>query len=51
MGEDSIDALATLLATEGAIAASTANDCDGDTDKADSDCATGGLPSGASCMP
>ncbi len=26
------------------------NDCDGDTDAADSDCATGGLPSGASCQ-
>lgn len=25
------------------------NDCDGDTDGADSDCATGGLPSGAAC--
>jgi len=25
------------------------NDCDGDTDGADSDCSTGGLPKGASC--
>lgn len=26
------------------------NDCDGDTDAADSDCATGGLPPGAACQ-
>ncbi len=26
------------------------NDCDGDTDGADSDCGTGGLPKGASCL-
>jgi len=26
------------------------NDCDGNTDGADSDCATGGLPSGAACF-
>ena len=26
------------------------NDCDGDTDAADTDCATGGLPSGAACQ-
>jgi hypothetical protein len=26
------------------------NDCDGDTDAADSDCATGGLPPGSACV-
>lgn len=34
---------------EGSCSDGQDNDCDGDTDAADSDCATGGFPSGASC--